>query len=574
MLSLWLLTKKNIKLLLRAKASALIILFAPLIIILLLGVSYNSSSLYGLNIGVYSSSFTDEVNSFVNLLQEKEFTINNYDNSETCINDVKKGEIHTCINLPDSFQVNDNTAKEVTFYVDPSRVNIVWMVQEVVQEKFNIKAQELSEGIAQDLLGRLSSAKTDVTSNKNGLNIVKDKANIASSTAVSTKSSLSGLDLSASSTNYSSDIVSNVTSELETAKTKVTAAITALDNSNVSSSEKSSIKSKLNAAESSLSGLTNSVNGTSGIAGLINSLTTELNAAKTKLNSASNTVSNANSNLDSVAAALTESIKSLETIQTNLGAIVSNLEGQKVTDASTISTPLITKIEMVSEENTYLGYLFPAILVIVVMFSSLLLGTTLVMMEKTSPAFLRNFFLPIRKSTFIISTYLTNLFLILIQILIILGISLLFLRDSLPSIPYVALILFVSASMFTFLGMVVGYLFNSEETGVLAAFSIGCLFLFISGVILPLEGLSAIVRELSAFNPFVITENLLRNVFIFGNSLNEIWFDLIMLISYTIVLFIIILIIETLLHKHLVNRFMRHHHRAHRHKDKINKNEA
>ena len=137
MISLWLLTKKNVKILLRAKASALIILFAPLLIVLLLGVSYNTSSLYGLNIGIYASSYTEDVNSFITILQEEEFTITTYDTSlEDCSNDVKTGDIHTCVHLPESLQVDSNAAKEITFYVDPSRVNIVWMVQEVIKEKF------------------------------------------------------------------------------------------------------------------------------------------------------------------------------------------------------------------------------------------------------------------------------------------------------------------------------------------------------------------------------------------------------------------------------------------------------
>ena len=53
--TLWLLTKKNLRLLIRAKGSALIVVFAPLLIILILGLSFNNASKYGLNIGVYSS---------------------------------------------------------------------------------------------------------------------------------------------------------------------------------------------------------------------------------------------------------------------------------------------------------------------------------------------------------------------------------------------------------------------------------------------------------------------------------------------------------------------------------------
>ena len=78
MQSLWLLTIKNLKLLLRSRSSALIIIFAPLLIILLLGLSYNTSAQFGLKIGVYAADFNEDANSFIEILEEKEFTITKY----------------------------------------------------------------------------------------------------------------------------------------------------------------------------------------------------------------------------------------------------------------------------------------------------------------------------------------------------------------------------------------------------------------------------------------------------------------------------------------------------------------
>ena len=247
-----------------------------------------------------------------------------------------------------------------------------------------------------------------------------------------------------------------------------------------------------------------------------------------------------------------------------------NFDNLKI-NPTTISSPLITKIERVKKESTYLNYLFPAILILVVMFSSLLLGTNLVMMEKNSSAFLRNYFIPVRRITFITATYLTNLILILIEIAIILGISLFFLDNAINVLPQIALILFLTASVFTFLGMALGYLFTSEETGTLASISLGSLLLFFSGIVLPLEGLSRTMKEIALLNPFVIAEKLIREVFFFNTSLMDVWLDLLLLLSYGIVLFLIILAIELVLHKHIVQRFMKKHHHSHRQKQ-IRKN--
>ncbi|MBT3814086.1 ABC transporter permease [Candidatus Woesearchaeota archaeon] len=572
MRSLWLLTKKNIKLLVRSKASALIIIFAPLIIILLLGLSYNTSEQYGLNIGIYAPSYTEDVNSFIAVLQEEEFSISKYESSlENCIDDVKKGTLHTCISLPESLQPTGNEQKEVTFHIDPSKVNLVWMIQETVKSKFNIKAQEISQELTQDVLTRITSTKNTIAAKKTEVDALKEKTSSASSTAAAAKSSLSGLDLNAPVGVYDTTAIAGISTSLSTAVTKIEKAITAVDNANITSS-KTAIKKPLQDALDELSG--SNVSDSVGIGAMVTAMQADLTAAKEKLTAAASAVDSTNSNLASVTSALSESATTIDSVQAGLNEVINTIEGQKITDANTITNPLTTKIEKVSEDNTFLGYLFPSILILVLMFSSLLLGTTLVMMEKTSPAFLRNFFLPIKKATFVISTYLTNLVLILVQIVVILGISMIFLKDSWPDLPAVALVLFIVASVFTFLGMVIGYIFNSEETAVLASISLGSILLFFSGTIFPLEGIASWLRQITYFNPFVIGEKLVREVFIFHGSLGDVWLDLVILIGYALVLFIVIMIVESILHKHLVNRFMRHHHRAHVQKDKKNKKDA
>ena len=563
MQSLWLLTQKNLRLLLRAKASALIVIFAPLLIILLLGLSYNASDKYGLKIGVYAPSENEDVQSFVTLLQEEEYEILKYVASkEECVEDVKRGLINTCIFLPESLKVEDNTQKEITFYLDPTKINLVWMIQETVKSKFNLKSAEISQSLSQDLLTRLSDTNSKLNTKKADLDIIKSKAGTASSSTESAKSGLSGLDLTAPASTYDTSILTNVTADLDTATKSISSALSAVSSANITSG-KTAITTPLNEALSKLKGINDNVNGASGLANIISSLQTDLELARTKLTTASSAVEQPNTNLATVSTALAEGVSALDSLQVGLNEITANLDAQKVTQAGTISSPLLMKIETVSEKGTFLNYLFPAILVLVVMFSSLLLGTTLVMMEKNSPAFLRNFFLPISKTTFIISTYLTNLILIIFQIAIILGLSLFFLDNALLALPAMALILFLAASVFTFLGMLIGYVFVSEETGVLASISVGSIFLFISGVILPLEGISATLRAITSYNPFVIAEKLIREVFIFGTSLSNLWLDLTLLIGYAVILFLIILVVESILHQHLVHRFLKQHHLKH-----------
>ena len=576
MQSLWLLTKKNIKLLLRAKSSALIVFLAPLLTILILGLSYSTSSQYGINVGIYAPAYTDDVNAFMESLQQQDFKVVKYTSTlEECIEDIKVSAIHTCISLPESFMVEGNTPKEVTFYIDPSRINLVWMIQETVKNEFNLKSQEISQSLAQDVLTKLSDAKIQIGERRNEAGAIKEKSSSAASSVSSAQSSLQSIDVTAPESSYDLTILNTTSVDIREALDSIIAAVGTVEDANMSDSDKSNIIFSLEGAQEKLDGVLIAVNGTGAgtLPALLLALQNDVDVAKAKLTAAGEAISSSSSTISSAGTTLQEMVTALDALQTSLSSVQANLESQRVTDPATLTNPLVTRVEKVSKEGTFLNYTFPTLLVLVIMFTSLLLGTILVMMEKNSSAFLRNFFLPLKKTTFIISTYLTNLLFIIVQIIIILGISLFFLEDLLPVLPAIALVLFIAASIFTFLGMAIGYLFTSEETGVLASISMGSLLLFISGVVLPIETISPWLREVTSFNPFVIAEKLIRELFIFQSSLLDVGVELLILVGYAVALFIIILIIESLLHQHLVHKFMKIHHKANLQREQRNKGE-
>ena len=90
--------------------------------------------------------------------------------------------------------------------------------------------------------------------------------------------------------------------------------------------------------------------------------------------------------------------------------------------------------------------------------------------------------------------------------------------------------------------------------------------LIASSLILPVETMPGIIGNIIKFNPFVIAERLIREIFIFNSPFTVIWVDLAILLSYAIALFLIILILESLLHAHMVERFMKYHHKQLRQK--------
>ena len=112
--------------------------------------------------------------------------------------------------------------------------------------------------------------------------------------------------------------------------------------------------------------------------------------------------------------------------------------------------------------------------------------------------------------------------------------------------------------------MVIGSLFSSEETSILASISTGSLFLFLSGVILPIEGMSAGLRDITQLNPFVVAEEVVRRVFIFGGSFQGLLEPFLTLILYSAILFIGMMVVDSLMHQHLVEKVLYKHHKRNR----------
>ena len=80
-----------------------------------------------------------------------------------------------------------------------------------------------------------------------------------------------------------------------------------------------------------------------------------------------------------------------------------------------------------------------------------------------------------------------------------------------------------------------------------------------------LESVSPTLRKLTYYNPFVIAEKLLREIFVFKASIADIWVDFTFLIVYAIILFLLIMLLESLLHQQLIHRYL-YHSRKHKKK--------
>lgn len=472
---------KNIKMIVRSKTSALIVLLGPLFITLLVGTAFNTTSLYDLKIGTYSSSYSTLTESLLSELGSKEFKVIKTPTEADCIQSLKIGENHVCAVFPPDLKVG--TAEEIKFYVDESRMNLVWIIIETISKRVSTKSNELSLQLTTVILNTLDDTSKQIEEKSGVISGALTENQQAVSKVSELRTSLNSLNLNF----VASDL------QLVEIRKKLNDVITAQNlSSSIFDSVKASIDYSINKSVSVQQQFTN----------------------------ASDTLTQSTLGLEDVSSSLNTQQSNIQSVQSSLTSIKDTISKIEVKDAGTIVNPIKTSVNTITKDTTHLNYLFPTLVILVIMFISLLLSSTLVIREKTSSAYFRNFISPSSDAMFILGDYLTNIIILLLQLVVVFGVAAFFFKEALVAVLGNSLLLvFIIASVFIMAGMLIGYIFKSEETSTLGAISIGSILLFFSNTILPIESLPETLRKFIDFNPFMLAESVLKKLMLFNTEL-------------------------------------------------------
>jgi len=483
---------KNLRLLIRSRSSALIILAGPLVLVLLVGIAFNTSQLHDIEINVYSPSYNELSDSIISQLNSKEeYHLTKVEIEDDCIINVKTGDAHVCMVFPPDISTNTNST--IIFHVDNSRINLVYMVMGDISEQIEVKSTELSKQLTQILLDVLESSRTSLVSNRDAVTTAISSTEKTKSDADSISSSLSEMNVDVNTSNLN---ITKLNDDLDEIK-----KLLGDDNNSI-----------------------------------VNNVENTIDDLITKINSVS-TIESAKSNIQSknaeIITSVSDILSKLNDLKTKNDEIVSQIEGISITEAETIVSPIKTEIEPISVKRNHWNFLFPTLIALIIMFVGILLSSSMVIRERNSRAYFRNFITPTRDVTFLIGTFLTCLIIILIQLAIILGQGYYILRGELLQVlPFTSIFLVIMASAFIFLGILLGYLFKSEETVVLAAMSAAFVLLFFSNTILPIETIPTSLKWIANYNPFVISEHVLKKLILFGASFWSVFYEFYMLMAY------------------------------------------
>lgn len=537
-MKLFKLVGKNFRILFRNKVSALVILLGPLLLIVLVGLAFSNDSAYSVDVGVYSDSFNDMTNSFVDSLKS-DFGVNRYNSEFDCIEAVKQRVVHACAIFPADMVISDGKTNEVIFWVDQSNINLAWMVSKSLGDAISGESSELSLSMTAVLLDRLNETQSkldaDIAKLTTLLNENKDLVS-KSSSIKDEASSISVPDVSA---------ILNSISALKTDLESVKDDVDGLDGSDEVVEEIDDLIDDVESVRSSLSSVSSDLN---------------------KLGSAKDTIVG---DVEFISSTLDGSLSKLNSIKASSSDLADRIEGIDIRSAVSIVSPITTKIEPIVAESTHLNYLFPFLLVLVIMLVSVLLASSLTISEKISLAFFRNVLAPTRRIVFTFSIFLTCFLILLIQLVVIMLVSGYFFKIAvLPNLGVVSLVLLALVVLFVVIGMFIGALFNSTEMSVFASVTVCSVFLVLSGIILPLESMPAYIKRFFVFNPFVIGESLLKKSLLFNIQLPALAIPLLTLFGYAVGIFILMILLQKLLATRFVH-FSARRHALKRDRDKI-----
>ncbi len=458
---------KDLRLFGRSKVSALVTIVVPLLIVLLVGTAFSSTSLQGVKIGVYSSSYNELTESILLSFSEQSFSVEKLDSLQSCIDSVKRGNSQICVVFPPDLSPEGNT-EAVTFHVDHSRINLAYLLINDIKSKVSSKSSELGLALVEELISALKETKNSLPNQKTDLeNTITDVSEIKEQ-ATTVSSSFPDLDDALSRLGDAK----NLAEQLDDTDSTVT-----------------ELRSKINLAIS------------------------EINSIETEITSLSSDVDKIEENSEVIRILLSN-------IVSNIDSLIEKLNNVKVTEAEKIVFPIKTEIESVNVSSLSSNFLFPSLFALMMLFGSTLLASVIVLRERKTKAYFRNFITPTSDFTFVIGMYLAVLLILIVQVAVLFS-GLIFVSDIIlfDILGNLSLIIFLSATTFIFMGMLIGYVFRSEETVILVSISIIASLIFFSNTILPIETIVSGFQILASYNPLVISDSLLKKTILFKSEL-------------------------------------------------------
>jgi ABC-2 type transport system permease protein len=573
--------KKELKVLIRSKSSSLIVILGPLLIIFMVGLAFDTSGYHNIKLAVYSEEYSDLAESYISKLSSNAYRVFKVSSEEECISLVKAGTHHACIVFSPNLRIGNQTKSQINIHIDNSKLNIAWLIKDTIFQRISNRSQEISQSLSQILLDTFDEINDELSIRKKSVISLTTKNDELITDANDIISAGQGIKVDvdeskfktsefSSSISSASSIFSQYKNEMEDSVSSVVSSINAIQSEaedlNINDTLKQSLYNAISSAKTQASNISHqdtyesAQSKLSALSSYVDAIKTELTSLKTEISDMTESKNELLSQAQGMKQKLVDQLGKIMEIQQGINTIEQKIANLEVKDSDVISEPIETKVSPVVVKESHLSFLFPNLLVLIVMFVSLLISSTLVQMERSSKAHFRNLITPSNNLFFTFGSFLVTLLVVLIQIIIVLGITdLVFQTAIFSNFHYIMLISLVSSSLFILLGIIIAGIFNSEETSLMATLAVGLVLLLVSGTILPLETMPSNVKAVTELSPFVLSYDMYRDMILFKSTFSTISSEMGYMVLYVLVLTSLIFIMQNLFDKLSLKLHLRAH---------------
>lgn len=553
----------------RNKTSILLLIVAPLVLISAIFLSFNLDGLRKIPVGVIdeapSLNLMDYKNTYLSYLDLELFQQTNH-----CLEQLRAYRKYVCIHLVEKDKVILN------IYYDNTKEPVIWEILERIKATVETLQKEQAKQTMITLIDEFADTNNKIKIYQQELGKIQNelKEYVSEINTAQNQLQESRTYLSSSLNQMDRDII-----EIKTTKNKLlTTKNQLVHDTHITINQIQHILTNLTGPE-----YANTV--VSGLRNQINSYNTEANNIDRDINIKINNYERTSADGKKYVNEINQGIIKLVTTRANLqnhdlkvrqtnkelDSINQDLNKLISADLDLVLTPVVmqtqpayipeikrTPTQDTQEEQIQqaikglnmisLQTIFPTVLFLILLFLSLLISSFVCLNEINSPAHIRR--KTIKKIFFseLFSTFISSLIIIVIPIILILAAGhYLFNLNILTQIFPVITIMTLTISVYIFIGMTLAYLIRKESITLLLTTFILVLFIFLSGVILPLERMSTVSNTLAQNFPTYLSVSAFNKIVFHGQYINLDY--LIKIGTWIILLMIITMIIKKIKEK-------------------------
>lgn len=212
------------------------------------------------------------------------------------------------------------------------------------------------------------------------------------------------------------------------------------------------------------------------------------------------------------------------------------LEEVRKKSPAAIAAPIKLEREPVFKDMSYLDFLMPAIVSIVLMFISFLLSSITIVQERTKKTLLRTLLTPLSLEEFIFAKTSALILIAMLQGIIMVVVAYLFYGILIPTsqLGLLFLVILVYSAAFIGIGMAVATFAESENTAMLSSLVLSIPMLFLCGVFFPFETMPQLMVTIGSALPITMGIKALDSVLIYQEGFGALSGYLLPLLLYGI----------------------------------------